>query len=826
MKLYYKAIFLIYCLIPLTTSAIVITDGSLGNKVTLSGSEYKITSNLGKQVGSNLFHSFEQFNLDAGETALFSGDLDIQHVISRVTNNKPSYINGTIHSILPNADLYFINPAGIIFGEHANLDLLGSFYASSADTLHLSDGGEFNARFPHLSLLTTAPVKDFGFLTDTPASLQLIDSYLNVPIQQNLALIGGDLNLQHANLHSENGHISLISVAGKTTATMNEINPNVAYGNITLQGSELNTSGEGGGRIWIRGGQFISNNSILQANTLGKFAGQGIDISTTEKIDITGEQVALSSITSGDGDAGAIHLSTPELKMRGSVIDSSSLSAGKSGDIYVQTEHTQLTQGAAMTNETFTTGASGSIDITANQFLELIGKRSGTLNTAGRSLGADNPSWIGTITFGDKDAGEILIHAGDIHLATGVISSISLGTGNGGNLSVYGNKLQLLDGGLVDCLGMTHGSAGSIIAHIDGDIDISGYYPGVLVLPGIDVTNTESGINSVTFGIKNAGNVNILARNLTVDGTAITASTLSDGDAGLITINAENIYLKQGGQIDSTSGLMLGDTADTLMVGNGNGGSIYINSSKSIVIQDRVGEFDSGIFTSTFSSQGKAGNIEINTPRLFINATSGAATHSQGSSNAGYIHIRSDDIILSNYGKIGSESRNSQNATGGTITLDVSHLLYLDHSEISTSVKDGAGSGGNVEVDQSEFTVLNQSIVRAQADAGEGGNIRINAANFIKSTESVVSASSRLGINGQVLIQSPGETISSSLLSLNNNFLDVSGLFPQSCRAKTAGQRPSEFVRPFTFTVNIFNRFPNAPEDLSASRLFCQSIFQ
>ncbi|MEZ5673306.1 MAG: filamentous hemagglutinin N-terminal domain-containing protein [Thiotrichaceae bacterium] len=648
MKRYYKAIFLIYCLIPLTTSAIVITDGSLGNQVTLNGSEYKITPDLGKQVGSNLFHSFEQFNLDIGETALFSGGLDIQNVISRITNNQPSYINGTIRSILPNAALYFINPAGIIFGEHANLDLLGSFYASSADMLHLSDGGEFNARFPHFSLLTTAPVKDFGFLTDTPAPLQLIDSHLSVPVQQNLTLIGGDLNLQHANLQAETGHINLISVAGKSTTTVNEINSNAIYGNITLQGSELNTSGEGGGRIWIRGGQFISNDSMLQANTLGKFVGQGIDISTTGKIDITGEQVALSSITSGDGDAGAIHLSTPELKMHGSIIDSSSLSAGKSGDIYVQTEHTQLTQGAAITNETFATGASGSIDIVANQSLELIGKRSGILNIAGRSLGADNPSWISTVTFGDRDAGNIFIHAGDIYLTTGIISSMSLGTGNGGNLSVYGNKLRLLDGGLIDCLGMTHGGAGVLLLILMEILIFQAIIRGLLTIPGLEILNTESGINSVTFGIKNAGNINISAHDLTINATAITASTLSDGDAGFITINAENIYLKQGGQIDSTSGLMLGDTPDTLMVGQGNGGSIYINASKTISIQDRVSEFDSGIFTSTHSSQGKAGNIEINAPRLFIKATSGVATHSQGSSNAGYIHIRSDDIILSN----------------------------------------------------------------------------------------------------------------------------------------------------------------------------------
>jgi len=382
----------------------------------------------------------------------------------------------------------------------------------------------------------------------------------------------------------------------------------------------------------------------------------------------------------------------------------------------------------------------------------------------------------------------------------------------------------LRDGGLIDCLGMTYGGAGSIMTHIDGDIDISGYYPGVIVLPGIKVPNTESGINSVTFGIENAGNIDILARKLSImRGATITASTLSDGDAGSVTVNVEGVYLKSGGQISSSSGLVLGNT---VMVGNGNGGSVRINASKEVVLHDVSSYgFRSGLFTSTRSLTGKAGNIELNTPSLHISDHAVVSTNSKGKSNAGYIHIRSNDITLDNQGQIRSESQSydvpqeTLNAAGGTIILDVSHLLYLNQSGITTSVKSGGGTGGNIEITVPLFTVLNHSTIKAQAEQGQGGNIRITASNLLKSSESLINASSRLGIHGNVLIKAPNETLSNSLLSLNNNFLDASSMFPRSCRAKTEGQRPSEFVRPFTFKVDLFKQFPNSPEDLSASSL-------
>ena len=109
---------------------------------------YDISQDLGKTVGSNLFHTFDRFNLKQGEIAQFSGHDSIQNVISRVIGGEPSFINGTLRSTIPNADFYFLNPYGIVFGDHAQLDLQGSFHASTADYLTLSDGGKFHTHTP------------------------------------------------------------------------------------------------------------------------------------------------------------------------------------------------------------------------------------------------------------------------------------------------------------------------------------------------------------------------------------------------------------------------------------------------------------------------------------------------------------------------------------------------------------------------------------------------------------------------------------------------------------------------------------------------------
>ncbi len=163
------SITLMFLCVPL--HAQVSLDGTLGRSGALPGPDYLIGADLGQQHGGNLFHSFQDFNLQSFESATFSGPNSVNNVISRVTGGNPSNIDGLLRSTIPNADMYFLNPYGIMFGPNAKLDVQGSFHASTADYLRLQDGGQFNARLPGNSLLTVAPVEAFGFLTNTPAAI-------------------------------------------------------------------------------------------------------------------------------------------------------------------------------------------------------------------------------------------------------------------------------------------------------------------------------------------------------------------------------------------------------------------------------------------------------------------------------------------------------------------------------------------------------------------------------------------------------------------------------------------------------------------------------
>jgi filamentous hemagglutinin family protein len=145
----------------------IATDGSVGPRVELDGPEFDIRADLGRQAGDNLFHSFERFSLATEERATFSGPDQIRNVMSRVTGGARSEIDGTLHSMMPNADFYFINPAGILFGPNASLDLSGSFHVSTADEVRFRDGARFSADLATGSSFTVAAPRRSGFSAAT-----------------------------------------------------------------------------------------------------------------------------------------------------------------------------------------------------------------------------------------------------------------------------------------------------------------------------------------------------------------------------------------------------------------------------------------------------------------------------------------------------------------------------------------------------------------------------------------------------------------------------------------------------------------------------------
>src|SRR5580658_1250572 len=175
-------------------------DGSLSPGQTLTGPNYTIGANLGRQVGGNLFQSFGQFGLATGETATFSGPATVSNVIGRVTGGSPSSINGTIQSTIAGANLYLVNPAGIVFGPVGTVNVSGSFRAATADYVRMSDGTRFQATNPGGSTLSAAAPAAFGFLSAQPATLTLNGATLGVASGQTLGLAGGTVSISGGSL--------------------------------------------------------------------------------------------------------------------------------------------------------------------------------------------------------------------------------------------------------------------------------------------------------------------------------------------------------------------------------------------------------------------------------------------------------------------------------------------------------------------------------------------------------------------------------------------------------------------------------------------------
>src|SRR4051812_42176880 len=244
----------------------IVTDGSVGPKVSLRGGEIEIGANLGTRRGDNLFHSFEKFGIATGQTATFTGPGDIKNVISRVTGGEVSNIDGKLASTVGQADLYFLNPAGVVFGPNARLDVPGSFHVSTAHELRFADGARFSALDKAGSGLTVAPPEAFGFL-DRPAGRIAVDqSELRLKPGKTFSLVGGDLDLvDGAYLAAASGTINLAAVASAGQVRVSDGAVDVArQGAIRVADQALiDVSGNGGGTIRIRGGTLEVQDSAV-----------------------------------------------------------------------------------------------------------------------------------------------------------------------------------------------------------------------------------------------------------------------------------------------------------------------------------------------------------------------------------------------------------------------------------------------------------------------------------------------------------------------------------------------------------------------------------
>lgn len=684
----------------------IIADTTLNSNVKLQDSQYEIRG--GQQRGENLFHSFEKFSLNAGETATFLRDpanlprepAKINYAISRVTGHENSLLDGTLKTDIPH--FYFFNPNGILIGKNAQLNVPNSVHLSSAHYLKLEETGRFDAINPEKSILTSAPPCAFGFL-DKPAPIQIQGATLPTKPTKgdlkevnsegvDLEVVGGDLTLENSGVHLSSGNISLLSIASAGEISANsphEHSPSLQFGKMEILDSGLqantNSDDKDAGTIYIRAGQLYIEDTHINSNT------------------------------SAEGAAGKIHIEADNFTMEGKKANSE-ITANNSG------LHAK--------------GAGGDIEIVVHHSFQMLDEVEGettVIRTVAEGAPAGEPSKISI------QANELRL-SGDATIDTSTYEKE--GQREGGKVQINARTLLMEDAAWILSSSFSQGDSGLISIKADE-----------LVL------NDDSAISGATFRGGNGGNIDLRGTQISLtDNAVVTVGTEGPGKGGNISLEAQHIELTDKASISSMSqgqDIFVNTAKETFgqVVGNENLKNVFENSIK----EGKESE------STPFLGGGQSGTIDICTDSLTL--TGGSITvFNRSTETAGDINLTLNGNLRVNGGKIITDAKIND---GGNINIGMNKgLLNVAHGAITASAQGGEGDGGSVKIGANKnipkFAVLNQSQVTANAVGGNGGQIVIRAENLVKSANSQVSAAtkSKTHVDGTVEIDAERELTS------------------------------------------------------------------
>jgi len=742
-----------------------ITSSGLNTQVNQVGNASTITGGTRPGGGPNLFHSFGTFTVGGGDLANFLNDtgLPTSNILGRVTGGTLSNIDGTIQTTgFGNANLFLMNPSGIILGPGASLNVGGSVSFTTAQYIRLLDGLFNSANFyanpandglansiltidaSAFEFLSASPA-GYGFLTPDPnVAITVRGSNLAVPSGQSISLVGGKVVIEGgAQLSAPNGTIGLASAIspGEFDTTSLSSLPNAdgtsftSSGSVSLApGSSINVSGPR--TVFIQGGQLVlsMNEATLSTseapappNTIALRSGSSI-ITTNSGTDPGADlQLITSHVrlmdgsfmitqTSGPGRGGDIHLTADSLTLENSsVIATRNAELGQvGGDLFLNVRTLQLLGGdsggsqiASINNTGTDLDGDGLVDVTGvGGNVTIQGVTQGT-NSAADSVVLSGGSRItSAVSSTGGNGGEISIRATSLDLNEGSsISSSTAGIGHGGNIVLSVRQLGVVDGATIS----SSTSSENPISAAGGMVTVQGLAGPGSMASSVRLSGPNTGI--ITDSSAGApGDITVNAGSVTItNGAAIAAgSATSTGPAGQVTVTADSVVISADGQIFSRS---------------------FAQNSSQVTITADALIMDRGFINTSTSSEtgGRGGDVVIQGGR--INLKNSARISSQS----------------------GSEEAPFSTGRAGDITITAESLALANRSEITSSSKgtvETAGDAGNITVQSRSTVVLNDSLITTEAVQASGGQIEINAPNMIQLVDSRVTTSVKDGTGG------------------------------------------------------------------------------
>jgi len=731
-------------------------DGSLSTQV-VQPEANRWTIEGGDRAGSNLFHSFQEFSIPTGGSVYFNNAADVANIFSRVTGGERSAIDGLL-SANGGANLFLLNPSGILFGPNARLNLGGSFFASTADRLVFADGLSFGVNDPagRPLLSMTVPVGlQYGaapgpIRVEARSSDPKAPAGLQVQPGQAIGLFGGAIELDGGVLTAPRGRLQLFANSPEASISLED--PSSSAPSLIPNASNATPDAIAQPDILLSNRAILNVQSTDQGGTV-QLSGRNITLTSSSQV-----FAGVIPVTPINSSASTLPTINPGV----------SATLPISGDITARATDTILLDGGlTFFSNAVDPGATGN---------------AGNTTLQARVIQLSNGGRVYTGTEGLGNAGNLSITADDLtvvgasqnpFLYSSVLNLVEeSGLGNGGRIDIQVKSIHLADGGSIRATTAGQGNSGRITIRATGDILIERVDTRVG-----DFDRESSGIysRSTEDSTGNGGTIDLQARSLTLrDGGFITATTRGSGNAGSLLINIrDGITISGVSQLDET--IVFSDTEKLVFqqssglyssasrTSKGQGGSIQVNASSLSVI-------NGGLIITRTDGQGNAGNIQIRVPgSVIIDGTgpdlsssaivSSSETGSRG--RGGSIQVEAQSITVADGAVINTQTLTNQEA--GSIVLESDRLSFLNGGQAIATTQ-GAGRAGDITITADQVLVEGRDPkFEARQELFDnnivGRNLGPFSGIFVGADDESTGEGGSLDLRARVMVLQPGTTL-------------------------------------------------------------------